>query len=237
MSKEGPGAGGLFQGHKFFKRPPVTQACDGCHGGRVGREYFGRLEGSLPDVHWEKKQMGCPDCHQVAEMHGDGKIYPTRFQRNTKPSCLQCHPEAASGESKLIAHKVHGDKLSCYVCHAQSYVNCYGCHAGKGSTSEADFKIGKDPMRIDAFTTLRHVPTTKRMLEAHVPDALPNYDAVPTWTKAAPHTIRRTTKQNQACNNCHGNPDIFLLKKNLDPRYPKDNAGVAIEKPPERREP
>jgi thiosulfate/3-mercaptopyruvate sulfurtransferase len=73
------------------------------------------------------------------------------------------------------------------------------------------------------------------MLKAHVPDAMPNYDDLPTWTKAAPHNIRRITKQNQSCNHCHGNVEIFLTKGNLDPRYPKANIKVAIEKPPERR--
>jgi thiosulfate/3-mercaptopyruvate sulfurtransferase len=233
--REGPGGGGLFGGHKFFKRPPIDQSCDGCHGGRIGMEYFGRMEGNEPDVHWEKHKMQCMECHGIAEFHGDGKTYPTRFERETKPSCLKCHPDAAPGKSKLLSHNVHGDKLSCYVCHSQSYINCYGCHVGKGSSSEVEFKIGKDIQSEGKFTTLRHVPTTRTMLKAQVPDAQPNYDALPTWTKAFPHNIRRVTKQNQSCNNCHGNKDIFLLKGSLDPRYPKANTKVAIEKPPERR--
>lgn len=235
--REGPGGGGLFGGHQFFKRPPMSQSCDGCHGGRVGMEYFGRMEGNEPDVHWEKHKMECMECHAVTEFHGDGKVYPTRFERETKPSCLKCHPDAAPGRSKLISHNVHGDKLSCYVCHSQSYKTCYGCHVGKGSNSETEFKIGKDIRLEGKFTLLRHVPTTRTMLKAHVPDAMPNYDDLPTWTKAAPHNIRRITKQNQSCNHCHGNAEIFLTKGNLDPRYPKSNAKVAVEKPPERRSP
>jgi thiosulfate/3-mercaptopyruvate sulfurtransferase len=179
--------------------------------------------------------MECFECHVIAEFHGDGNPYPTRFERKTKPSCLHCHPNAAPGKSKLLSHNVHGDKLSCYVCHSQSYKNCYGCHVGKGSNSENEFKIGKDIQSEGKFATLRHVPTTKTMLKAHVLDAQPNYDALPTWTKAAPHNIRRITKQNRSCNHCHGNKEIFILKGSLDPRYPKANAKVAVEKPPERR--
>ena len=233
--REGPGGGGLFGGHKFFKRPPMNQSCDGCHGGRVGMEYFGRIEGNEPDVHWEKKKMECFECHQVAEFHGDGKTYSTRMERVTKPSCLNCHPEAAPGKSNLLSHNVHGDKLSCYVCHSQSYKNCYGCHVGKGSNSETEFKIGKDIQSEGKLTTLRHVPTTRTMLKAQVPDAQPNYDTLPTWTKAVPHNIRRITKQNKSCNHCHGNTEVFLTRGNLDPRYPKSNSKVAVEKPPERR--
>lgn len=76
---------------------------------------------------------------------------------------------------------------------------------GKGSASETEFKVGRDISSLDRFTTLRHVPTTRRMMEALVPQAQPNYDTLPTWTRAAPHNIRRITEQNKACNNCHGN--------------------------------
>lgn len=237
VAKEGPSAQGLYGGHRFFKRAPVSQGCDGCHGGRIGPEYFGRIEGNKPDVHWEKAKMECYDCHSVAEFHGDGTAYPTRLDRKTRPTCLQCHPDAAPGRSKLQAHNVHKGKVSCYTCHSQSYTNCYGCHAGKGSTSEVEFKIGVDPKAGGKYTTLRHVPTTRRMFDAFVPNGQPNYDAVATWTVASPHNIRRVTKQSESCNNCHGNGEIFLLKDTLDPRYPKANTNMAVDRPPERRKP
>ncbi len=146
-------------------------------------------------------------------------------------------PQAAPGASAREAHNVHGDKLSCHVCHAVPYVNCYGCHLGKGARSELDFRIGlslrKD--RPAVYTLVRHAPTTREMLASKVADALPNYDASPTWLPTFPHNIQRATPQNRTCNDCHGNAELFLRKETLDPRYPRANAAVAVPRVPPKR--
>lgn len=236
VSRLSPGAKGLYAGHQFLKKPSGKQACNCCHGGRIGPDYYGGVEGNQPDVHWEKFKMECVDCHAAEELHGDGRIYATRQERRTKPSCLDCHPDAAAGKSNLASHNVHGDKLSCQVCHSQAYYNCYACHVGKGSNSEKDFKIGRVPGLPVRYAPMRHVPVTRRIFESKVPEALPQYDSRPSWTPAVPHSVRRLTPQNQTCNHCHGREELFILKTTLDPRYPKANAGVALEKAPKRRE-
>lgn len=232
-----PAEGGLIAGHEFFKVPPPQATCDTCHNGRVGPEYFGRNAGYPADAHWAEVQMTCTGCHSARELHGDGTPYPTRHQVKEKPSCLGCHPDAAPGASKIQAHNVHGEKLSCHACHSIAYVNCYGCHIGRGARSELDFKIGLDPRggELPRYTTVRHAPTARSMLDAVLPNAMPNYDAVPTWWPTAPHNIQRITPQNQTCNGCHGNPEVFLRPEGLDPREPRANEKVAVAKVPERR--
>jgi len=229
--------GGLLNGHLFVKKPPVESTCNGCHSGRVSPEYFGWNAGQPADVHWTKAKMDCMACHEVKDLHGDGTAYAYRLGRASQPNCLKCHPQAAPGKSALEAHNVHGEKLSCQVCHSVKYVNCYGCHVGKGGRSELDFRIGLN-LRKDrpyTHTLVRHAPTTREMLASKVADALPNYDDFPTWLATFPHNIQRVTPQNRTCNSCHGNADLFLLKDKLDPRYPKANAKVTISRVPPKR--
>jgi len=229
--------GGLLRGHQFVKQPPVESTCNGCHSGRVSPEYFGWNAGVPADVHWSKAKMDCTACHAVQDLHGDGTPYLYRLDRISQPRCVMCHPQAAPGKSPREAHNVHAEKLSCQVCHSVKYVNCYGCHLGKGARSELDFRIGLN-LRVDrpyTHTLVRHAPTTREMLESKVRDALPNYDDFPTWLPTFPHTIQRVTPQNRSCNSCHGNPELFLLKDKLDPRYPKANAKVAVPRVPPKR--
>jgi thiosulfate/3-mercaptopyruvate sulfurtransferase len=232
-----PAGGGLLNGHLFVKKPPTESTCNGCHSGRVSADYFGWNAGQPADVHSTKAKLDCTGCHAVQDLHGDGNPYQHRLERGSQPSCLTCHPQAAPGKSSLEAHNVHGDKLECHVCHSVKYTNCFGCHVGKGSRSELDFKIGRSLRGDKPYSTvlLRHAPTTREMMQAQVPDAMPNYDAIPTWKPTYPHNIQRVTPQNKTCNNCHGNSDLFLLRDKLDPRYPKANENVAFPAPPAKR--
>lgn len=232
-----PAGGGLLQGHRFVKNPPVGSTCNGCHSGRVSAEYFGWNPDQPADVHWGKSKMDCMACHQVKDLHGDGTAYPYRLDRASQPRCVNCHPQAAPGKSLLLVHNVHGEKLDCHVCHSVKYTNCYGCHLGKGAQPEPDFRIGLN-LRKDrpyVYNLVRHVPTTREMLNSKVADALPNYDDFPTWLAAFPHNIQRVTPQNKTCDGCHGNAGVFLLKENIDPRYPKANLKVAVPRVPPKQ--
>jgi thiosulfate/3-mercaptopyruvate sulfurtransferase len=229
--------GGLLDGHAFVKKPPVESTCNGCHSGRVSAEFFG-WTGEPADVHFTRGKMQCSSCHELPDLHGDGTAYRYRLDRVSQPRCLGCHPDAASGKSTIEAHKVHGDAVECHVCHSVRYVNCYGCHVGKGAQSETDFRIGRN-LRTDRpyrYNLVRHSPTTREMLASRVADALPHYDdAGPTWLPTFPHNIQRKTPQNASCNGCHGNAALFLRKDALDPRYPRANAAVAVSRIPPKR--
>jgi thiosulfate/3-mercaptopyruvate sulfurtransferase len=227
-----------MDGHLFMKKPPMEDACGTCHGGRVYPEYTGKNEGFPPDVHWQKAKMECAACHPATELHGDGTVYPHRHAVKTKPQCLDCHPNANAADSSIEQHAVHGDKINCVVCHSTVYKGCESCHLGEGAKSTLQFKIGKTAHPGSSryqYTLLRHTPTVRTMLEPKVKDALPNYDAVPTWKDTTPHNIQRKTPRTASCNNCHGNARIFLKPGDLNPSESTANSAVVVPTIPARR--
>lgn len=237
VSKAKAARGGLMDGHLFVKRPPVEAGCGTCHGGRIAPEYLGKNQGFPPDVHWEKAKMDCIACHTAAQLHGDGTPYPNRHAVKTKPSCLSCHPDAKAMDSPIEQHAVHRDTVNCVVCHSTVYRGCDGCHLGEGAKSSLQFKIGVTSRAKAAYryTLLRHVPTLRTTLDPKLKDAMPNYDAVPTWKDTVPHNIQRKTPRTQSCNGCHGNARIFLRAGDLDPAEAAANNTVAVPQVPARR--
>ncbi len=228
--------GGLLRGHEFVRTPPADRTCGGCHSGRVYAEFTGSYEGFPADVHFSKAKMTCTSCHTATQMHGDGSTPAYRREVKTKPACIDCHPTAAPGKSRLQAHNVHGNKLNCAVCHGGIVKSCFGCHAGEGSRSQPTFKIGRntDPNIPNAFTVLRHIPTTKDMIDrpTGLSGALANFDRVPTWKPATPHNIQRVTARSRTCDACHNNPNLFLRLQDLDPRGSQANGRVVMSPPP-----
>ena len=233
--------GGFLDGHLFQKKPPMQEVCTACHGARIEKEYFGENKGVSPDVHREK-YMKCDKCHTGDEMHGDGKDYTNRYAVENGPKCIDCHKEIYDREAKnVVAHRIHKDKASCQVCHAQPYKNCSSCHVGKDKNgltfyktkaSWLDFKIGLNPLksekRPENYVTLRHIPVDRGTFDFYVTDALSNFDNLPTWKLATPHNIRRKTPQNSSCNACHGNESLFLLKKDIDDKEKEANKAVVV---------
>jgi len=233
--------GGFLDGHLFQKKPPMQEVCTACHGSRIGKEYLGEHEGALPSVH-KQKYMKCEKCHTGEEMHGDGKDYANRYEVENGPKCLDCHKEIYNKEAKnVIAHRIHKDKTSCHVCHAQPYNNCTGCHVGQDKNGLAfyktkgswfDFKIGMNPLkserRPERFVTLRHAPVDRGIFDFYVKDGLSNFDSLPTWKVATPHNIRLKTPQNSQCNACHGNEFLFLVEKDLEDKEKEANKGVVV---------
>lgn len=243
--------GGLLDGHFFQRRPPVENTCVACHGSRIGDEYFGENKGVKGDVHFTKKRMHCVSCHKREEIHGETEAAFDRYTVKNGPRCANCHPDTISENSKIMAHRIHKDRLSCYVCHAQPYKNCYSCHVGRDSkglayyqveTSKLAFKIGLNPKKDEAhpytYITLRHVPSSPRLFDFYVPEVMENFDSIPTWKMTTPHNIQRKTPQNQSCNACHGNPSLFLTFFEIEEKERKANEPVAVPSNliPKRRE-
>jgi thiosulfate/3-mercaptopyruvate sulfurtransferase len=231
--------GGLLDGHNYLGTPPMSRTCTACHGSRVGNEYLGKNEGFLADIHFRQGRMACVDCHDGMEMHGQqadclachpGKppsgtmsAREHRYQGLQSPRCETCHPSVTSGLDGIEMHQVHGGGLSCQVCHSVSYKNCDACHTQlneegvpffETEASYMGFFIGKNPRksfdRPYDFVPLRHVPIARDSFETYGENLLPNFDALPTWRYATPHNIQLLTPQNQSCDSCHGNPEIFL---------------------------
>ena len=226
--------GGLVEGHFFKKTPPVETNCTSCHGSRMEKEYFGKNEGIPPDVH-RLKMMKCTDCHKGDEMHGSGKAPFDRYAQENRARCEDCHQELLFSDLKKSvkplkhpAHAIHRDKVSCQVCHAVAYKNCYNCHVGKDKkgiayfktdASVMGFKIGRNPVptkdRPEEYVTVRHVPIDKGIFDYYVKDALTQFDNLPTWKMATPHTIQLKTPQNKDCVSCHSENNYFLKETDI----------------------
>ncbi|MBI2955423.1 MAG: hypothetical protein HYY30_14005 [Chloroflexi bacterium] len=232
--------GGLLGGHQFAKTPPMKETCTSCHVTRVGQEYLGENEGLAGDVHWTKGAMLCSKCHS-SELHGVGKVGDDRYRNAETRECLDCHEKSKPGGSGIQQHDLHGDKLSCNVCHSVAYKNCYSCHVGKDDKgvaffktegTEMDFKIGLNPLqspdRPYKYVTLRHAPASANAFDYYGKDLQPSFSTVPTWKYATPHNIQRKTPQNSSCNACHGNDKLFLTGADLKPSEIEANRAVIV---------
>lgn len=237
--------GGLLEGHAYIEKPPMTRTCTGCHGSRVKDEYTGRNEGYPADVHFTQGRMNCVDCHIASEMHGETGGETHRYAGDRVPTCEICHPTVLSEDTEIIQHQIHGDTLSCQVCHSVSYKNCSNCHVQQSEEGVAfyqidpswmDFRIGLNPSRTDErpwkYILLRHVPISRTSFEYYGIELL-NFDNRPTWVEATPHNIQRNTPQTSSCDNCHGNPQYFLTPDVVLEDELEANAPVIVQQPPE----
>jgi len=235
--------GGFLAGHLFQKTPCMNTTCGSCHGGRVYGEFTGANDGYPADVHYNKEEMTCMDCHTGREMHADAMDVGTRFDLPERPRCKKCHPDVVSEKPKTNSHTIHRDKVACQVCHAVANKNCFNCHVGtdkdglayfKSGETKMLFKIGINPNktkdRPHNYVVLRHPPADPGLFDFYVKDGLSDFDKLPTWKLDTPHNIQRITPQNKTCNNCHGNASLFLQKKDVTDWEQKANAGVVVPK-------
>lgn len=234
--------GGLTAGHQFKEIPPMNLTCTGCHGSRVEMEYKGRNEGIPADVHWNKGGMPCFACHTADEMHGNlEEPADHRYDSPGASDCVDCHPDVLENSPVEFHTPWHVEKLACQTCHAADYKNCYSCHVQKSDQGVPYFKIepsvmgvkiGYNPQQSEdrpwKWVALRHVPIDPDTFAYYGQDLLPNFDSLPTWVYATPHSIQRRTPQTETCNTCHGNPELFLTADDLLPYEVDANAGVVV---------
>lgn len=235
--------GGLLKEHKVKGVASMKDTCMACHGARVSNEYQGKNEGVEASVHWLEGGMPCFDCHNVSHYHGDGTEYAYRYEGAPGVNCLDCHPEAAPGQGEVVEHNIHDGSMACEVCHVSGpYKSCYNCHVGldeKGlpyyetDGSELTFKIGHNPLKSEDrpwdYVLVRHIPVAPDTFAFYGDNLLSAFDNVPTWKYATPHNIQRVTPQNESCDSCHGNADLFLTAADVAPKELEANAGVIVE--------
>ncbi len=240
--------GGLIEGHMFNATPSMTRNCTACHGSRVGNEYLGKNEEVRPDVHFRQARMTCVDCHTGAEMHASdaADMAQTHRYEAVGTACADCHPNVVDGSDGVEMHTQHVDDLSCQTCHSASYSSCDNCHLEvseetgnpfyKTDGTYLTFYIGKNPLlsasRPYTYVPLRHVPIDPNSYSFYTGEALQNYDALPTWVYATPHNIQLETPQNESCEACHGNPDIFLTADKVSEGELDANQSVIVEEIP-----
>lgn len=96
-----------------------------------------------------------------------------------------------------------------------------------------DLKIGYNPRQSEVrpwkWVTLRHVPIDPDTFVYYGDNLLPNFDSLPTWVFATPHNTQSPAPQAIQCNNCHGNPEVFLTLNDLLPYEIEANQGVIVD--------
>jgi thiosulfate/3-mercaptopyruvate sulfurtransferase len=148
-----------------------------------------------------------------------------------------------------IQHAIHGEKLACQVCHAAGeYKSCFNCHTARDDNdlpyftteaTEMTFKIGRNPLQSEDrpwdYVLLRHAPANPDLFAFYGEDLLPEFDNLPTWKYTTPHNVRRITPQNEECDNCHGQEDLFLTEDDVLPELLEANRNVIVEEIPAAR--
>ena len=127
------------------------------------------------------------------------------------------------------------------MCHSVAYKNCYGCHVAideeglpcrTSEPSQIDFQIGYNPLRSSErpykYVVLRHVPTCLGTCDYYGAALLPDFNALPTWKYATPHNIQLNTPQNESCDACHGNIELFLTEDDVRPEEIEANKDVIV---------
>ena len=95
---------------------------------------------AITDVHRSPSPNGkgltCVNCHDTEQTHGDGKIYNNLFD-SPNTQCSDCHKLEALSQSP--GHTIHGEKITCAACHAQTVVSCQGCHINEVKAGGPEF--------------------------------------------------------------------------------------------------
>ena len=238
--------GGLISGHEVKRIASSKDTCEACHGARVSNEYKGKNEGVEASVHYLEVGLPCVGCHEINQYHGDGTDYAHRYDGPVTPSCLDCHAQVAETHGEIEQHDIHLGTLACAVCHVSGpYKSCYNCHVGidknglayfKTDESQMTLKIGRNPLKSEErpweYVLVRHIPVVPDTFAFYGEDLLPTFDNLSTWKYATPHNIQRITPQNQSCESCHDNPDLFLMADDVDPQERQANAAVIVDKVP-----
>jgi thiosulfate/3-mercaptopyruvate sulfurtransferase len=109
----------------------------------------------------------------------------------------------------------------------------------KTDPTQFEFKIGLNPQQSEErpweYVLLRHAPVARDTFAYYGENLLPNFDAVPTWKYTTPHNIQRITPQNQECNNCHGQADLFLTADDVLPDEMEANSAVIVTEIPAQK--
>jgi hypothetical protein len=219
--------GGLLSSHEIRKTPSTQNNCVACHGSRVGDEYLGQNEGIPGDVHWTQESMICTECHDEA-LHGTEGLATTRYDNPNAAKCEDCHEDVWMNTADNPQHAQHLSDIQCQVCHSITYKNCYGCHVSideaglpcrTSEPSVMDFEIGYNPIRSSErpykYVVLRHVPTCTGSCDYYGSNLMTFFNALPTWKYATPHNIQLNTPQNESCEACHSNTEIFLSEDDV----------------------
>lgn len=204
---------GLQKNHKFENKPNNLQVCIPCHH-LAGAGFFTEEKNLHTSL-----GMDCNSCHSTGQQfHGRGgpeepmgMMTPGLIEAN----CHNCHQNVDTSNE---AHEMHNDRLACQSCHGTEYESCLACHK-RVPDEEHIFKLGDFKGKIYPF-----VHTTGNLsadMFEHLGVKLNQKDLEdkPTWMPYPTHFLQLAPIHKKGgkviCENCHGNPDIFLQKEDL----------------------
>ncbi len=211
---------GLIDGHRFVtaeNNEEVENTCMACHAPTITDAFNNH------DIHGPSgANMTCMDCHNLAEVHGDGTTYTTmKHSGAITTSCEDCHdPDSLEGEWHDAAHT---DSVECWACHSSTYLTCANCHG----TFAADH--GNTPIQIndDCFlgydlvngkvTTLLKAPISTGLLGDATDLQLNEEDLNnhSTWYNGQPHSVILPEVTQEFCDRCHGEGTDLLTEDDL----------------------
>ena len=111
-------------GHGEQTQEITIDTCDKCHKKKQSATFVGDMpahkkKGPAPDIHYEKG-LTCADCHNPAEIHGDGNVYTSQLEAVTT-KCEDCHNSPGKTVKNMTvtqystdidAHKIHKDSIA-----------------------------------------------------------------------------------------------------------------------------
>jgi len=128
----------------------TIDTCDQCHFKKQSATFIGDMpahskKGPAADIHYTMG-LTCTDCHNAAELHGDGNVYTSQLEAVTT-KCEDCHDSPGKTvkdmpvtqySTNVSAHKMHEEKLDCTACHSGWALTCNNCHL--------DTRVGTQPV-------------------------------------------------------------------------------------------
>ena len=166
------------------------------------------------------------------------------YDGRPEPACTDCHAQAVKPGGTNLQHTIHSQSVQCQVCHAAGPYTSFDDYAALGKTDAINetlaFKIGRNPLQSDRrpwnYVLLRQTPFTADVFAKAGENLLPQAGDQPTWMLATPHNMQRITPQNQSCNACHGQKNLFLTAQDVAPEAVEANRSVIVTKIPAKRQ-
>jgi len=185
----------------------TIDTCDQCHFKKQTATFVGDMpahksKGPAPDIHYTKGLM-CTDCHNAAELHGDGTVYASQLEVVTT-KCEDCHNSPGKTvkemsvtqySTDIAAHKMHGDKLDCTACHSGWALNCKNCHL--------DTREGTQPVADEFYLGVASDGKIKTFVKMEAIYDNATHMGYGEWFS---HTVSDEAKD---CAFCHENPEVL----------------------------
>ncbi len=181
--------------HATGSQTSTEADCLGCHGRQSKLRSLG-----VSDVHRDASTpMVCWDCHNTADMHGDGTPYTSMLEDGAvSTDCLDCHSNLVGNHAP---YDDHNEVLHCSSCHMQTNLSCYNCHFD--SQVEEHVKRAKQP--ITGFVILVNREKDGKVHPATF-QSLYHDSSGGSWIAMAPNYTHSVTKNDaRVCTDCHQN--------------------------------